>query len=64
MAECLENIVSIRGSCSPEASGSGFYLDDFDISLEEIGKYVGSEFANAEALVQAKKKSCSASSCR
>jgi hypothetical protein len=56
MAECLENIVSIRGSCSPETSGSGFYLDDFDISLEEIGKYVGSEFANAEALVQAKKR--------
>lgn len=56
MAECLENIISIKGSCSPETSGSGYYLDDADVTLKEVGKYVGEEYANAEALVQAKKK--------
>ena len=56
MAECLENIISIRGSCSPETPGSGFYLDDMDVTLQEVGKYVGQEYANAEALVQAKKR--------
>lgn len=56
MAECLENIVSIKGSCSPETPNSGYYLDTIGVNLKEVGRMVGEEYANAEALIQDIKK--------
>lgn len=50
MATCLENIVSIKNTCDAVASNSGLYLDDIDVTLREIEKYVTADYPNAAQL--------------
>lgn len=51
---CLDNIVSIRNSCTAVTSNSGLYLDQIDVTLREVNEYVTRDFPNGSALVEDK----------
>ena len=48
MANCFDNLISIRGACTETTASLGMYLDDYGVSLSECDAYYTKDYSSAE----------------
>lgn len=51
MANCFDNLISIKSICTTSSGSSAFFIEDIGITAEEASYYINSEYKNGAELI-------------